>query len=215
MALVGNLKDLKLPNIIQLNCMERNVARMTIEARDLVGEIFFQDGQMIHAIYNGKSGEGAVHELLLLKEGLFRIENGIKPTEHTIQNSWSNLLLEGLRVIDEGKETVEGQLQDMKQSILAVKGVMECEILNEKAEIVASSVSNEKRIGYSYLVVFSYKEARYFAERIDESLNFFNMKLPSTKIICFKYGTFFIVVEYEQKYQAENIIPNVLKFKKA
>jgi len=213
MALVGNLKDLKLPNLIQLNCMERNMARLSIEARG-TGFVFFENGQMIHAEYEEYEGEKAVYELLMLKEGVFRIENNIRADKRTIHTSWSNLLLESMRVIDEGKGTEEGQLEDIKQSILAVKGVIECEILTGEGEIITSSVAEEDRIGYSYLVVFSYKEAEMEKDAFgDEHLNFMNMKLPKTKILCFKFGKYFVVVEYEQKYQIENIVPNIVKFK--
>ena len=214
MALVGNLKDLKLPNLIQLNCMERNVAQLTIEARGNSGEIYFENGQIVHAMYGDLEGEKAIYELLLFKEGMFRIENNVRSDKQSIFTSWSNLLLESMRVIDEGKGTEEGQLEDVKQSILAVKGVIECEILDDSGEIVSSSVSEENRLGYSYLVVFSFKEAEMEKEMFgDERLNFLSMKLPQSKILSFKYGTYYVIVEYEQKYQIENIVPNIVKFK--
>ena len=214
MALVGNLRDLKLPNIIQLNCMERNIACLTVDVRGIDGIIFFENGQIVHASFGIKTGEAAIHEMLILKEGVFRIENNVRATEQTIYTSWSNLLLESMRVIDEGKETTEGQLDDMKQSILAVKGVLDCEILNAEFDIISSSVEDEKRIGYSYLVVFSYKEAELKNELFEgERLNFLNMKLPRSKVLCFKFGTYYVVIEYELKYQIENLVPNIVKFK--
>ena len=44
MALVGNLKDLKLPNLVQINCMEKNTAKLTLEHAGKYGFIYFQDG---------------------------------------------------------------------------------------------------------------------------------------------------------------------------
>ena len=46
MALVGNLKDLKLPSLIQLNCMERNTAKLTIETDGQYGFLYFEKGQI-------------------------------------------------------------------------------------------------------------------------------------------------------------------------
>ena len=42
MALVGNLKDIKLANLVQLNCMEHNTAKLTIEHNGKYGFIYFE-----------------------------------------------------------------------------------------------------------------------------------------------------------------------------
>jgi hypothetical protein len=214
MALVGNLKDLKLPNLIQINCMERNIACLSVEARDTIGKIYFDNGQVIHAVYGQHFGEDAIHELLLLKEGIFKVEKDVRAPEKTIHASWNNLLLERLRVIDEGKETTAGQLEDMKQSLLAVKGVMACEILNQSGEIITSSVTDEKREGYSFLIVFSFKEVEMFSVNVGEQIRFMNMKTAKTNIICFKFSSYYIVVEYDYKIQIENMIPNITNSKR-
>ena len=49
MALVGNLNDLKLPSLIQLNCMEKNTAKLTIENNGRFSFIYFDKGQIVHA----------------------------------------------------------------------------------------------------------------------------------------------------------------------
>ena len=56
MALVGNLKDLKLANLIQLNCMERNTAKLTIDYAGKYGTIYFQGGQVAHAEFDPACG---------------------------------------------------------------------------------------------------------------------------------------------------------------
>ena len=96
MALVGNLRDLKLPNLIQLNCMERNTAKLTIEHAGKYGIVYFHDGQIVHAEYDPDIGEKALYRLLVLSEGNFKVENGVRPPLITINTHWNNLLLEGL-----------------------------------------------------------------------------------------------------------------------
>ena len=213
MALVGNLKDLKLPNLIQLNCMEKNVARLVIESRGETGSLFFLEGQVVHATFMNKVGEEAVHEMLTLKEGLFRIENDITSSERSVMTSWSNLLLEGLRVIDEGKDTAEGKIEDLLQSVLAVKGVIEAEILDDQGEMLASSVDSDTREGYSYLAYFSFNEGQMFDNRLKMGgLEYLNLKTPKSKIVCFWKGEYFVVAEYDPKLQIENILPELSKY---
>ena len=206
MALVGNLKDLKLPNLIQLNCMEKNKAKLSIESRNLKGEIYFDNGQILHAKANNEEGEKAVFALLQLKEGLFRVENGIDAEEQTVFNNWSNLLLDSLRVIDEEKDTEKGQIEDKLKTLLAMKGISDAEILDKKGRIIASSVPVSKREGYSYLLSFSYKEADFLAETLGMgALKYINLKTPKSKVAAKSDGTHYYVIEYESKLQVENI----------
>lgn len=210
MALVGNLKDLKLPNLIQLNCMEKNIAKLMIEAREGKGVIYFDEGQVVHAVFRGLQGDEAVHSLLALKEGLFRIENGVRTKSQTVKTPWSNLLLEGLRVLDEEKDTEFGKTKDLLHEILALKGVMEAEILDKEGTIVISSVPDDKREGYSYLIVFSLQQASLLSDELGYGdLKSFNLKTPKSKIVCLKNGDDFIVIEYDQKLQVENILPEL------
>lgn len=210
MALVGNLKDLKLPNLIQLNCMERNVAKLMIEAREGKGELYFDDGQIVHATYRGKEGDHAVYDLLALKEGLFRIENGIRINKQSVKSSWNNLLLEGMRVLDEEKDTEKGKIKDLLQEVLAIKGVLEAEILNSIGEIVLSSVDDSNREGYSVLTVFSLQQGKMITSELGlGEMQLLNLKTPNSKIVCFEKDPYYIVIEYDQKLQIENLTDDI------
>ena len=213
MALVGNLQDLKLPNLIQLNCLEKNCARLTIQTRQGKGLIYFDNGQIVHAELGSLKGEKAVFELLTLKEGMFRVENDIKATEKTVFNNWSNLLLDSLRAIDEEKHTDAGQLGDLVDTMLAIKGVMEVEVLNEQGDILKSSINSKEREGYSFLMVFSHKEGQMLAQSLGQgSIHFINIKTPKSKIVCYKIKDKYVVIEYDPKIQIENLVPELNKY---
>lgn len=214
MALVGNLKDLKLPNLVQLNCMEKNVAKLMIEAREGKGVLYFEGGNIVHAVYRDKQGDEAVYSMLAVKEGLFRIENGVRTKSSTVKTPWSNLLMEGLRVLDEEKDTDEGKIKDFLQDVLAIRGVMEAEVLDLDGNLIVSSVKEENREGYSYLIVFSAKQAQMLSKELTygES-NYINFKTPKSKIVCFKRLDSYVVIEYDQKLQIENILPDLTRLK--
>jgi predicted regulator of Ras-like GTPase activity (Roadblock/LC7/MglB family) len=214
MALVGNLKDLKLPNLIQLNCMEKNVAKLMIEAREGKGVLYFEDGNIVHAVYRDKQGDEAIYSLLAIKEGLFRIENGIRTKSSTVKTPWSNLLMEGLRVLDEEKDTDSGRIKDFLQEVLAIRGVMEAEILDDGGNLIVSSVKEENREGYSYLIVFSSKQAQMLSTELSYGeIVYLNFKTPKSKIVCFKRDDTYVVIEYDQKLQIENILPDLERIK--
>jgi hypothetical protein len=146
MALVGNLKDLKLANIVQLNCMEKNEALFTVEHFNTVGKIYFAEGNIVHALYGQVEGEEAVYKILQIKEGAFKVESGVPPPKRTINNSWSNVLLEGMRLIDEATEAKSdavGKLAKEMKNINGVNGVLVANLFGEI--LMEEGIANGKR----------------------------------------------------------------------
>lgn len=146
MALVGNLKDLKLANIVQLNCMEKNNAMFTVEHHKVQGVIYFSDGNIVHATYGSIEGEEAIYKILQIKEGPFKVESDIPPPKRTINTPWSNLLLEGLRLIDEALEAKGDALGKMSKGIKninGVNGVLICSLFGDI--LMEEGIANGKR----------------------------------------------------------------------
>jgi predicted regulator of Ras-like GTPase activity (Roadblock/LC7/MglB family) len=107
----GNLKELSLANIIQLNCTERSTATVSLTCEDQAGIICFAEGAIVHAAVGDLVGEEAVYELLSWPDGSFVVETGAPPPQRTVSASWNSLLLEGIRRIDEGGDVVEEPAQ--------------------------------------------------------------------------------------------------------
>jgi predicted regulator of Ras-like GTPase activity (Roadblock/LC7/MglB family) len=106
MPVEGSLKELSLPNIIQLNCAEMNTARLSLRHGTREGIICFAEGAIVHAEVDDLVGEEAVYELLSWPDGSFVVETGVLAPERTISASWNELLLEGIRRIDEGEPEI-------------------------------------------------------------------------------------------------------------
>lgn len=100
-AVQGNLHTLSLPSIIQINCEERNEARLHLRRQGEDASLFFADGNVVHAELGPYVGEEAVYKLLRWETGNFKLEKGVSPPERTINVGWTGLLLEGMRRIDE------------------------------------------------------------------------------------------------------------------
>ena len=146
MALVGNLKDLKLTNIVQLNCMEQNEAMFTVELRQLIGKIYFAEGNIVHATYGNVEGAEAVYRILQVREGPFKVENDVPPPKRSITTPWSNLLFEGLRLIDEATEAKGDALSKFSKDIKNINGVSGVLICTPFGDILMEEgVANGKR----------------------------------------------------------------------
>jgi hypothetical protein len=102
MALEGDLGDVALTLLIQMACSDKKTARLTIRAPEGKGDVFFEAGEIVHAEVGLLEGEKAVYRILGFTSGRFRLSReSPPPSARTIQISWNNLLMEGMRLIDE------------------------------------------------------------------------------------------------------------------
>lgn len=97
MPLQGNLQEMSLANLIQVNCQEMRSARLVLTRADQSGEIYFSDGQVVHARLGDLQGEAAIYALLQWDEGTFVLEREVAAWEKTVTIPWKALLLEGMK----------------------------------------------------------------------------------------------------------------------
>ena len=84
-ALVGRLEEIALPSIIQISCMEGNQARLVLrqdEQTEETAELYFADGQIVHAAWGDSVGAEVVYELLKWNKGVFELQNGVTPPDN-------------------------------------------------------------------------------------------------------------------------------------
>ncbi len=103
MGMQGNLLDMTIADLIQHNCQDRKTAQLKIEHSGQQAILYFEDGNVSHAILGNKTGDDVVYEILQWEDGIFDLETGIKPPRTSITRNWSGLLLEGARRLDENE----------------------------------------------------------------------------------------------------------------
>lgn len=101
MAMQGNLRDMTVADLVQHNCQDRKTAQLTIYHREEEADLFFKDGNVVHATLGDLQGEEVVYHILSWDEGTFTLETGVAPPTISIQRSWSGLLINGARLLDE------------------------------------------------------------------------------------------------------------------
>jgi hypothetical protein len=101
MAFQGSLAELHLPDIIQLISVSGKTGVFHLTDGPLKGEIFLNDGKIIHAQLDDASGEEAVYALAIWSQGEFKFEPGISTEVRSISKSNTNLLMEAARRLDE------------------------------------------------------------------------------------------------------------------
>ena len=103
MAFQGSLKEIPLPDIIQLVSVSGKTGVFILEKSDERGEIYLREGQIVHAVYSGLEGEEAIYALAIWPEGDFHFQPGVEAEGVTVQKSNTNLLMEAARRLDEWK----------------------------------------------------------------------------------------------------------------
>jgi CheY-like chemotaxis protein/predicted regulator of Ras-like GTPase activity (Roadblock/LC7/MglB family) len=98
---VGQVADLQLSDIIQLNCIGKMKAAISVSKDDQQGTIYFEDGEIIHAECGGLIGEDALFTILGWEGGDFTTITGAEPKRSTINRNWQELLIEAMRRKDE------------------------------------------------------------------------------------------------------------------
>ena len=100
----GSLSQMGLPDIIQVLWHGRKTCALIVTQGDTEGAIHFSNGRIVDAVWGDATAETAVYRLLAIEEdGNFRVDPEFVPaSEPVIQISPEGLLLEGMRLLDEG-----------------------------------------------------------------------------------------------------------------
>jgi CheY-like chemotaxis protein len=97
----GVLRQVEIPDILQLECLGRKSSVLEIKAPNGSGRIFIKDGSIIHAESGSVLGERALFQLLGLNGGEFQLKTFRDPGRVTIEGNWESLLMEAARLRDE------------------------------------------------------------------------------------------------------------------
>jgi response regulator RpfG family c-di-GMP phosphodiesterase len=98
----GRLRELGLPDMVQVLFHGRKSGSLRIRAPEGSGEIHFTDGNVANAFWADLQGEDAFYAMLNLKDGEFELDPSFRATTRVINQSSEALLLEGMRRMDEG-----------------------------------------------------------------------------------------------------------------
>src|SRR6202171_208186 len=102
MALTGELSDLSLAELIEFFCNQRKTGRLKVIYSNGPGYFYLQAGSVVHARIGVLRGIEAVYCALTLPNASFTFSPAFEAPEHTINQPWTSVVLEGLRRMDEG-----------------------------------------------------------------------------------------------------------------
>jgi uncharacterized protein DUF4388 len=102
MALTGHLSDLSLSELIEFFCNQRKTGQLKVLYPQGHGFFCLQSGSVVDARIGVLRGIDAVYYALTLPNAKFEFGGSLESTERTINQPWTQVVLEGLRRLDEG-----------------------------------------------------------------------------------------------------------------
>jgi predicted regulator of Ras-like GTPase activity (Roadblock/LC7/MglB family) len=157
MALNGDLRDMTVADLIQHNCQDRKKARLEIQHNGEQATLFFKNGDVLHATLGQLHGEEVIYEILNWQEGHFTLDMNQEAPAITITRSWSGLLLEGARRLDEATISTTPNSTSLNQELntMAVKKRSDiladalAELLQESSDIQGAAIVGVDGLVYS------------------------------------------------------------------
>ena len=107
MALTGQLSDMSLAELIEFFCNQRKTGRLKIDYPRGHSVFFIKEGELVDAKVGALSGPEAVYFSLTLPNAAFDFSPDVQATRRTIHSAWTQVVLEGLRRLDEGLAPTE------------------------------------------------------------------------------------------------------------
>lgn len=98
----GELSAGLLADLIQLFAQNAETGLLVIEARGGNASIYFRGGAVIDAEHGGDVGEKAFFRTMAIREGRFSYQRGVETDGIRIHRTAQHLIMESLRLMDEG-----------------------------------------------------------------------------------------------------------------
>jgi len=106
-VLRGSLAQMNMIDLMQSLEMGRKSCLLLLTKDGERCEVYFSEGQVVHARYGPLIGDAAVFKVLLWSGGNFQIDFEAKTAQQTTTLNTQGLLMEGLRLLDESKREEE------------------------------------------------------------------------------------------------------------
>jgi response regulator RpfG family c-di-GMP phosphodiesterase len=101
-GVAGSLREMGFPELVQVLSQSRKSGALKVRVSNGdAGEVHFDEGQIVNAMWTRSRGEEAFFQMCALTDGDFSFDPAFKATARVIQASAESLLLEGMRRMDE------------------------------------------------------------------------------------------------------------------
>jgi CheY-like chemotaxis protein len=91
----GVLRRVGMHDVLQMECTAKNSSVVEVSDGTMIGLVFVEKGQIIHAHFGDMTGADALNSLMSLAGGQVNLKPFQDPGARTISGAWESLLMEG------------------------------------------------------------------------------------------------------------------------
>jgi CheY-like chemotaxis protein len=122
----GDLSAIAFPDLVAILDMGRRSGILSVVTPKRAGEVFFEEGRVVHAVYGNILGESAFYQFITNPGGRFEFTPSTSSTvdcERTITSSTTALIMEGVRQLDSlnryrpGRVATEGPVTAVRRHV--------------------------------------------------------------------------------------------------
>lgn len=152
--MTGRLGLFSLVDLLQLLSGAGRSGRLLVQHPRGDARIYVEDGDVVHAEFDGLEGEESIYALFADERGEFEFKNGLPAPRTTVRLSTQNLILEAVRRLDEARRDSDDE-----------EPVLEPDMVPERSE-----ASSEERVslGEPERSVLAHVDGRRSLGRITE-----------------------------------------------
>lgn len=102
-GMVGQLADIPPVELLQMINSNQKTGNLRIEAGNSKGQLLFNEGELVYAIFDDKNAQEAFYAILALQEGRFSFAQGLLPEDmhHEVLGGFMGMLMEGMKRLDD------------------------------------------------------------------------------------------------------------------
>ena len=102
-GMVGQFADIPPVELLQMINSNQKTGALKLEAGKSKGQLLFNEGELVYAIFNGKDAQEAFYDVLALKDGRFKFVQGLSPQDiqYKVIGGFMGMLMEGMKRLDD------------------------------------------------------------------------------------------------------------------
>ena len=169
------------------------MAKLSVRSAGKLGTVYFNNGNIVHAEFEPYVGVQAVHEMLSINDGHFKVEIGLESPTQTINQPWNSIVLEGLRLVDENKSLSTPIPKQLFANLSNIKNVENVFVLDFNGEIIEGKVQDS---GFPVFLTFLwYKQKKILNQFYSDSFQYVQVRQSDGYLFIFENGPNLIVIK--------------------
>ncbi len=94
-------ESIDLVTVMQIINMEQKTSALQIDINNKIGTIYFDEGEIVHAEYDGLEDEEAISKLITIDEGIISVKNIKGKVKRTMEIPFVQYVMNMMKIIDE------------------------------------------------------------------------------------------------------------------